>query len=40
MADAVLVLLGALAPRQRVGYVLHDLFAVPFEQARPSSTSA
>lgn len=32
VSRALLVLLGELSPRQRVAYVLHDLFAVPFEQ--------
>ncbi|MDA0566287.1 sigma-70 family RNA polymerase sigma factor [Streptomonospora sp. S1-112] len=31
VSRALLVLLGELSPRQRVAYVLHDLFAVPFE---------
>src|SRR4051794_34879749 len=29
---AMLVVLGTLAPAERVAFVLHDLFAVPFEQ--------
>jgi RNA polymerase sigma factor (sigma-70 family) len=32
VSRAVLVLLGELSPRQRVAYVLHDLFAVPFDE--------
>ncbi|KIQ66691.1 RNA polymerase sigma 70 [Kitasatospora griseola] len=32
VSRALLVLLDALPPRQRVAYVLHDLFAVPFDQ--------
>ncbi|TDB95996.1 sigma-70 family RNA polymerase sigma factor [Actinomadura sp. 7K534] len=32
VSRALLVLLGELSPRQRVAYVLHDLFAVPFDQ--------
>ncbi|BAJ26861.1 MULTISPECIES: sigma-70 family RNA polymerase sigma factor [Kitasatospora] len=32
VSRALLVLLDALSPRQRVAYVLHDLFALPFEQ--------
>ncbi|MBV2363662.1 sigma-70 family RNA polymerase sigma factor [Streptomonospora nanhaiensis] len=31
VSRALLVLLGELSPRQRVAYVLHDLFAVPFD---------
>lgn len=30
LSRAILVLLNELSPRQRVAYVLHDLFAVPF----------
>src|SRR5216684_3265148 len=29
---ALLVVLGALAPAERVAFVLHDMFAVPFDQ--------
>ena len=32
ISRALLVLLAQLSPSQRVAYVLHDLFAVPFEQ--------
>jgi RNA polymerase sigma-70 factor (ECF subfamily) len=32
VSRALLVLLGQLTPTQRVAYVLHDLFAVPFDQ--------
>ncbi|MFF0390678.1 sigma-70 family RNA polymerase sigma factor [Kitasatospora sp. NPDC004615] len=32
VSRALLVLLDALPPRQRVAYVLHDLFAVPFDR--------
>lgn len=32
VSRALLVLLNELSPRQRVAYVLHDLFAVPFDQ--------
>ncbi|MFE5738747.1 sigma-70 family RNA polymerase sigma factor [Streptomyces celluloflavus] len=32
VSRALLVLLGRLTPAQRVAYVLHDLFAVPFDQ--------
>lgn len=32
VSRALLVLLGELSPRQRVAYVLHDLFAVPFDE--------
>lgn len=32
---AVLVVLGTLAPAERVAFVLHDLFAVPFDQIAP-----
>lgn len=32
VSRALLVLMGRLSPSQRVAYVLHDLFAVPFEQ--------
>ena len=32
VSRALLVVLGELSPRQRVAYVLHDLFAVPFDQ--------
>ena len=32
VSRALLVVLGELSPRQRVAYVLHDLFAVPFEE--------
>ncbi|WP_228814022.1 sigma-70 family RNA polymerase sigma factor [Nocardia flavorosea] len=32
VSRALLVLLGELSPAQRVAYVLHDLFAVPFDQ--------
>jgi RNA polymerase sigma factor (sigma-70 family) len=32
VSRALLVLLDQLTPNQRVAYVLHDLFAVPFEQ--------
>ena len=39
LADAVgpalLVVLDALAPAERVAFVLHDLFAVPFEEIAP-----
>ncbi|MFD6195074.1 sigma-70 family RNA polymerase sigma factor [Mycobacteriaceae bacterium NPDC060252] len=31
VSRAMLVVLGELSPKQRVAYVLHDLFAVPFE---------
>ncbi|OOC55762.1 MULTISPECIES: sigma-70 family RNA polymerase sigma factor [Nocardiopsis] len=32
VSRALMVLLGRLTPAQRVAYVLHDLFAVPFDQ--------
>lgn len=32
VSRALLVVLGELSPAQRVAYVLHDLFAVPFDQ--------
>lgn len=32
VSRALLVLLDQLSPRQRVAYVLHDLFAVPFDE--------
>ncbi|MEU1982724.1 sigma-70 family RNA polymerase sigma factor [Nocardia sp. NPDC019395] len=32
VSRALLVLLGELSPTQRVAYVLHDLFAVPFDR--------
>lgn len=32
VSRALLVLLDQLSPKQRVAYVLHDLFAVPFDQ--------
>ncbi|WP_024804009.1 sigma-70 family RNA polymerase sigma factor [Nocardia sp. BMG51109] len=32
VSRALLVLLGELSPKQRVAFVLHDLFAVPFDQ--------
>jgi hypothetical protein len=32
VSRALLVLLAELSPKQRVAYVLHDLFSVPFEQ--------
>ncbi|HLV72355.1 MAG TPA: sigma-70 family RNA polymerase sigma factor [Vulgatibacteraceae bacterium] len=32
VSRALLVLLGELSPGQRAAYVLHDLFAVPFDQ--------
>src|SRR5690606_23701764 len=32
VSRALLVLLDRLSPRQRAAYVLHDLFAVPFDQ--------
>lgn len=32
VSRALLVVLSELTPKQRVAYVLHDLFAVPFEQ--------
>jgi RNA polymerase sigma factor (sigma-70 family) len=32
---ALLVVLDALAPAERVAFVLHDMFAVPFEQIAP-----
>jgi hypothetical protein len=32
---ALLVVLDALTPPERVAFVLHDLFAVPFEQLAP-----
>jgi RNA polymerase sigma-70 factor (ECF subfamily) len=32
VSRALLVLLDELSPRQRVAYVLHDLFAVPFDE--------
>ena len=32
VSRALLVLLGELSPQQRVAYVLHDLFSVPFAQ--------
>ncbi|WP_280489707.1 sigma-70 family RNA polymerase sigma factor [Nocardia carnea] len=32
VSRALLVVLGELSPAQRVAYVLHDLFAVPFER--------
>jgi RNA polymerase sigma-70 factor (ECF subfamily) len=35
VSRALLVLLGELSPRQRVAYVLHELFAVPFDQIAP-----
>jgi DNA-directed RNA polymerase specialized sigma24 family protein len=39
MADAVgpalLVVLESLAPAERLAFVLHDLFAVPFEEIAP-----
>lgn len=31
VSRALLVVLGELSPKQRVAYVLHDLFSVPFE---------
>ncbi len=39
MADAVglalLVVLDTLAPAERLAFVLHDLFALPFEEIAP-----
>ncbi|TDC72290.1 sigma-70 family RNA polymerase sigma factor [Streptomyces hainanensis] len=35
VSRALLVLLAELSPRQRVAYVLHDLFALPFDQVAP-----
>lgn len=32
VSRALLVVLGELSPRQRVAYVLHDLFSVPFQE--------
>ncbi|TXK40951.1 sigma-70 family RNA polymerase sigma factor [Nonomuraea sp. C10] len=32
VSRALLVLLDELSPRQRVAYVMHDLFAIPFDQ--------
>jgi RNA polymerase sigma-70 factor (ECF subfamily) len=32
---ALLVVLGTLAPAERIAFVLHDLFAVPFDQIAP-----
>ena len=32
ISRALMVLLGVLTPQQRVAYVLHDLFSVPFDQ--------
>src|SRR5262249_19248771 len=32
---ALLVALGALSPAERIAYVLHDMFAVPFEEIAP-----
>jgi DNA-directed RNA polymerase specialized sigma24 family protein len=32
---ALLVVLDALAPAERLAFVLHDMFAVPFERHRP-----
>lgn len=43
VSRALLVVLDRLSPRQRVAYVLHDLFAVPFDQiavALDTSTDA
>lgn len=35
VSRALLVLLGELTPGQRVAFVLHDLFTVPFDQVAP-----
>ena len=37
IGPALLVVLDTLAPAERLAFVLHDLFAVPFEESRPSS---
>src|SRR5579862_2432292 len=35
IGPALLVLLNALSPGERIAFVLHDLFAVPFEEIAP-----
>lgn len=35
IGEALLVVLDALAPAERVAFVLHDIFAVPFEEVAP-----
>ena len=35
IGEALLVVLDALAPAERVAFVLHDIFAVPFEEIAP-----
>jgi RNA polymerase sigma factor (sigma-70 family) len=35
IGEALLVVLHALAPAERVAFVLHDIFAVPFEEIAP-----
>lgn len=35
VSRALLVVLGTLAPAERVAFVLHDMFAVPFDQIAP-----
>lgn len=35
VGEALLVVLDALAPAERVAFVLHDMFAVPFEEIAP-----
>ena len=36
---ALLVVLETLTPAERLAFVLHDMFAVPFEEIAPSSTA-
>jgi RNA polymerase sigma factor (sigma-70 family) len=39
VGHALLVLLDTLTPPERIAYVLHDLFAVPFDDVAPFSTT-
>ncbi|WP_433425700.1 sigma-70 family RNA polymerase sigma factor [Microtetraspora malaysiensis] len=35
VSNALLVVLGTLSPAERIAFVLHDMFAVPFDQIAP-----
>jgi RNA polymerase sigma-70 factor (ECF subfamily) len=36
---ALLIVLDTLGPAERLAFVLHDMFAVPFEEIAPSSSA-
>lgn len=40
LGPALMVVLGTLAPAERLAFVLHDIFALPFDEIAPTGTRA